>query len=437
MRGQVLDLRRSARIVWRLKAMAGTIIALGFLAGVAYTVLSPAVYLSRALVAISPSIPVTGQAPVVTSPAVLAAALNGVDRGVPLVTLQDRIQVSQAAVGLMSIAADGDTPRQAIETANIVARSYVANVGPGGGLTDEPVPVQLFRAATGAEGTTLPGRLFYAAGSGVLAGTLVGIIAALAVGQANQRLRERDEIADSIGVPILASVRAARPARPAGWAKLLDRYQPEAADAWRWRRVLRDLGHAGPASDEPASDGPAPAGSSVAVLSLCGDRRALALGPQLAAFAASQGIPATLVLDSPPDAKGTAALRTACAKAARRRPRRLNVTVADRDGDTGPAPGPAGGLAVVVAVVDGRAPRVASTMRATTTVLGVASGVATAQQLARVAASAAGDGRDIAGILVADPDPADPTTGRLPQLTRLGQHRMPRRTTTAVTEIGQ
>ena len=52
--------------------------------------------------------------------------------------------------------------------------------------------------------------------------------------------------------------------------------------------------------------------------------------------------------------------------------------------------------------------------------LGVASGAVTAQQLARVAASAAADGRDIVGILVADPDPADQTTGRLPQLARTG-----------------
>ena len=100
-------------------------------------------------------------------------------------------------------------------------------------------------------------------------------------------------------------------------------------------------------------------------------------------------------------------------------------------------PLPVGGLVIVVAVVDGRAPRVAATMRATTTVLGVTSGAVTAQQLTRVAASAAGDGRDITGILVADPDPDDPTTGRLPQLARLGQLRMPIRMTSAVTETMQ
>jgi hypothetical protein len=107
------------------------------------------------------------------------------------------------------------------------------------------------------------------------------------------------------------------------------------------------------------------------------------------------------------------------------------------DAEDGPRGLPAGALSVVVTVVDGWTPRVASTMRAATTVLGVAAGQVTARQLARVAASAAGDGRDIAGILLADPDPADQTTGRLPQLTRQGRYRMPTRVTSAVTEIRQ
>jgi capsular polysaccharide biosynthesis protein len=433
MSGQALDLRRSARIVWRLKALVGAMIALGFLGGAVYTALIPATYQSTALVSIAPSILVNSQAPVITSPPVLAAALAGVDRDVPLATLRGRIQVLQAAVGLMAVTAQADNAGQAIATVNVVARSYVAFVDHGSSLTNGPVPVQLFVPATSAEGTELRWRLFYAAGAGVLAGAVLGVIVALAVGRTNQRLRERDEIADSIGVPILASVAVSRPAKPAAWTKLLDGYQPEPADAWRLRRVLRELRR--PA--EPTGPAELPAGSSVAVLSLHGDRKALALGPQLAAFAASQGIPATLVLDARQDAKVTAGLRAACTEAGRRGPGRLDVTVTDPEDNPGPPPGPAGGLAVVIAVVDGRAPRVANTMRAATTVLGVASGAVTAQQLARVAASAAGDGRDIKGILVADPDPADVTTGRLPQLARLGQQRMPKRVTTAVTETRQ
>ncbi len=73
-------------------------------------------------------------------------------------------------------------------------------------------------------------------------------------------------------------------------------------------------------------------------------------------------------------------------------------------------------------------------MRTTATVLGVSAGAVTAEQLARVAASAAADGRDIAGILVADPDPADHTTGRLPQLARPAHRRTPTRLTGTTTE---
>jgi hypothetical protein len=86
-------------------------------------------------------------------------------------------------------------------------------------------------------------------------------------------------------------------------------------------------------------------------------------------------------------------------------------------------------LTVVVAVVDGQAPQVAHTSQTTATVLGVSAGVATAEQLARVAASAAVAGHDIIGILVADPDPADTTTGRLPQLDRPAHRIRPTRMT--------
>jgi hypothetical protein len=82
-------------------------------------------------------------------------------------------------------------------------------------------------------------------------------------------------------------------------------------------------------------------------------------------------------------------------------------------------------LAIVVAVIDGQYPNAALMMRTTETVVGVSAGAATADQLGRVVASASGDGRSVAGILVADPDPTDRTTGRLPQLTRLAQRRSP------------
>jgi hypothetical protein len=437
MSGQALDLVRSAQIVWRLRRLVAAFIALGFLGGAVYTAVSPAVYQADAFVAISASVSIAKQEALVNSPLVLAPALNGVDRGVPLTTLRSRVFAKTADAGLMMVVAEASTASQAISTANVVARSYVAvTTAANSPASGSVVPVQLFRLATGASGTSLRWRLFYAAGTGVLAGVLLGLSVAVAVGRGNRWLRERDDFADSIGVPVMASVRVRHPARRGGWTKLLGAYEPGAADAWRLGHVLRELDLAGDDSlgDGLAGDGSLGYGSSVAVLSLAQDRKALALGPQLAAFAAKQGLPVTLVVDSRQGGKVTKALRAACARAAGPAgPGRPAVAVINPDEDRLPA----GGLVIVAAVVDGTAPRVAATIRTTTTILGATSGAVTARQLTRVAASAAGDGRDITGILVADPDPDDPTTGRLPQLARLGSRPMPTRMTTAVTETIQ
>jgi len=61
--------------------------------------------------------------------------------------------------------------------------------------------------------------------------------------------------------------------------------------------------------------------------------------------------------------------------------------------------------------------------------------VATAEELARVAMSAAVSGRDIAGILVADPEPTDRTTGRVARLPRATHRRLPTRLMGITTEI--
>ena len=89
----------------------------------------------------------------------------------------------------------------------------------------------------------------------------------------------------------------------------------------------------------------------------------------------------------------------------------------------------------VVTVVDAQTPQVADMMRTTATVLGVSAGATTAEQLARIASSLAADGREIAGILVADPEPADHTTGRIPDQPRSAQYRPPARLKSMTTEM--
>src|SRR5258707_5408281 len=145
-------------------------------------------------------------------------------------------------------------------------------------------------------------------------------------------------------------------------------------------------------------------GSPLAFVSVSSDPKALALGPQLALFAASLGIPTSLVVGPQQDASTTAALRAVCAagNASPRRSRLLRLVAADH-GDLSPRHA---GLSIVVAVVDGQTPQMAGMLRTSATVLGVSAGTLTADQMARVAAGAAADGRHLAGILVADPDPA-------------------------------
>jgi hypothetical protein len=174
--------------------------------------------------------------------------------------------------------------------------------------------------------------------------------------------------------------------------------------------------------------------SSLSVISLASDPGALALGPQLAVFAASLGIPTALVVGPQQDPNFTATLRTACAEwSPPAGPgRMLRVAAVD---DRNPGGHPAALLSIVVSVVDGEQPEVPVTMRTTATVLAVSAGGVTAEQLARVAVSAASDGRDIAGFLVANPDPTDQTTGRIPQMLRWPpQQTMPTRLTGTVTE---
>jgi capsular polysaccharide biosynthesis protein len=432
MSDQPLDLRRSMQLLRRHKFVVAAFAVLGLAGGLGVGMLSAPMFTSNALVVLPPSVHnIATQAVIVSSDSVLSHALRTIDPGESPQSLRADIQVKTPTLGILSISAQGKTAAQAERIATAVARSYVAYVrspdSPG-----SPVRATILQPALNA---TAPSRitqwLVYGV-LGVLIGGLIGAIVVLAAGRRDRRLSERDHIADSIGVPVLASVRVGQPSDAAGWTKLFEDYQPGAADAWRLRKALRQLWLTGADHVDHGAGG-----SSLSVLSLSSDPKALTLGPQLAVFAASLGIPTVLVVGPQQDTNATAVLRTACAAPPEpsRRSRYLRVTASDQGESTDWLQQPGAGLTIAVAVVDGETPRVADTMRAATTVLGVSAGAVTAEQLARVAASAAMDSRDIAGILVADPNPADHTTGRVPELSRSTHRRMPTRVTGLSTEI--
>ena len=239
---------------------------------------------------------------------------------------------------IISVSARGKTAAQAQATANAVANSYIAYVG----SLRAPRRACVGRSASSQRrlrtGTSPLKEQITSDCLVLLFGALIGVIVALAIGRKDRRLRERDEIANSIGIPVLASVPVGHPS-DAGW---LD----EAPGGLQARSRGRLAAAQGSAAAGMAGDnldngalhiGYDSRSSSLTVLSLSSDPGALALGPQLAVFAASSGIPTALVIGPQQDENVTAALRTACAMqppASSKRPRHLQVTVSD-GGDTG------------------------------------------------------------------------------------------------------
>lgn len=419
-----LDLRRSWHIVRRHWLPVGVMAALGLIAGAGYTAFNPPTYASSALVVLPTSAhDIATQVVVAGSDPVLAGALHNSDLGGSLQTLRQHVRVTEVTPHILSVDATARTVPTAERTANSVAASYVSYVQTNG--SGGVAAANLFQPAVDARGTPLVAMLAIACGIGALAGALVGALCVLARFRGDRRLWRRDDIADAVGAPVLASFPVWRPTSAADWARLIGSYNPAVAQAWKARNALYYLG----LLDVISGQTPGKDGFSVTVLSLAADRRALAVGPQLAVSAAAQGVATTLVVGPQPHAGNTAALRSAVASDP---PKRSGLKVAAAD-DGVPDPSPGGSLTVVVSVVDPTSQPV-RTSRTSATLLGVAAGSVTAEQLAIVASRAAAHGHAIDGVIVADPEPADSTTGRLPQVTRSARNLIPNRLSSVRTE---
>jgi capsular polysaccharide biosynthesis protein len=438
---QASDFRRSTQILRRHKKTFGAITLLGLLLGAGYALLTPPMISSSALVVI-PETVAQSQAPqgataattetttqevVAGSSPVLEGALPHISPVLSLITLEDRISVSSPAVSILSFTGEGKTAAEAENVANAVANSYLAYVGSPSSPVGY-VAAKVLQPASTASASKVPEQIAVYSVLGVVAGAIIGFLVALMIGGNDRRLVERASIANSIDAPILASISAARISDAARWARLLEEYEPQAVDAWGISKLLQRFGVGGIQADESPGDGP----FSLTVFSLSGDAAALALGPQLASFAATRGIPAALVVGPQQGASTVAALRTACAAPQSDSGRRklLRLTAAE-DGHISEVDA---AFVVVVVVVDGKDPRIPPMDRTTTAVLGVSAGAATAPDLARVADAAATDGRGIVGILLANPDSDDQTSGRAPHMASPPRRPLPMRSHVAQME---
>jgi capsular polysaccharide biosynthesis protein len=258
---------------------------------------------------------------------------------------------------------------------------------------------------------------------GAAAALALAAIAFLVFARRDRKLTYRDEIADAVGSAVISSLRSRVPRSVAGWAALLEDYSPGTVDAWALRQTLRQLvfddGAHGPRRAEQGGTRlPHPA--SVTVLSLADDLRGLAVGVQIASYAASAGISTRLVASH--GHESAAALWAACKLVRDREEVRRNLTVESEPGSPREAE-----MTVVLAVLDRHEPELLPAPETSVTVLALASGAATAEEVARAAVTADDAGSRIDGVVVADPDNLDRTTGRLLQHERAQQVPLPSR----------
>ena len=266
--------------------------------------------------------------------------------------------------------------------------------------------------------TPLPLRMGLVAGAG--AGALLLLTALLLVfrGRRETALRSRDEIADAVGIPVVASLQTRAPRSVAGWTSLLASYAPDSVEMWTLRQLLRIVTPGTPVSIAGERQDP-PQPARVVILTLAGDHGALAVGPQFASLAASTGTVTQLIAAQHHEAAN--GLWAACASLPAHSQPRPGLWV-----DTRQDLRAGSQLVVYLAVTARQRPEVdLAEVDHAVTLLAVTSGAATPDELAKVALAADRSGHPIDRIVVVDADPLDRTTGRLLPTERAQQVPLP------------
>lgn len=257
----------------------------------------------------------------------------------------------------------------------------------------------VIQKATEATGHSTLVRLLFWGALGALVCTILAAAVLLVAARRDPRVRLRDEIADAVGSPVLAAVHSQPQRSVAGWSTLLETYEATPVESWAFRHVLRGLA---PPERNGASRAPGKVvhPHSVTVVSLSGDEQGVAIGPQLATYAASLGIRTRLATTA--GHESAAALWAACSADRAPRPG-LNIGEVQNQEMID--------LTVMLVVIARNKPEFNAPASAAT-ILSVAAGAATEQDLARVAVALDDADRRIDGIVVADPDQTDRTSGR-------------------------
>ncbi len=250
-------------------------------------------------------------------------------------------------------------------------------------------------------------------GGGAAVGLFVAIVLALAFDRNDGRLRLRDDIAEAVGAPVVASLGIPRRSGVDRCKSLLDLWQPTVVESLALRQAFTDLGVA---DEQPPAN--------VIVVTLPGDRAGPVLALELGAFAATMETHTAVVVAS--DDAATADLRAAC-KAQRPGTGRPRLSVHDLTSGLHPVDVERAELSIAIVVADGVAIPTPTWGRRTLTALAVTAGYGTPEALAAASLACAESGHPVRGIFVANPDPNDKTTGRLRLATQSDGHRAPMR----------
>jgi capsular polysaccharide biosynthesis protein len=243
---------------------------------------------------------------------------------------------------------------------------------------------------------------------GVLVGVIAGCVLAVGLTRGDRRLRRRDAIATAIGVPVVASMWVKRCRKMSDWRRLLEGATSiSPMEAWNARRLFHRLLAAAGGSDV-----------EVRLLVFLGDEVAVATGVKIARAASLLGMSSQLeVADQPV----LAPLRAACVVTAKSTSGSSILVVREVGAVSTELSGFAATLRLCA--VDREKPDVAPTTGAT--LLIVSSGFATSTELARTALAASDAGSPLAGVVIANPDPDDHTSGLLPEASEAFGHVAP------------
>ena len=150
--------------------------AAGLLAGILFAALQAPTFTATTNLLTSSRYGAATQVVIASSDPVMAGALHRLDPGGSVQGLRSRVQVKSLTNRVISVSAQGDTPAQAVLTANAVTDSYlsyVRSITPPG-----PGPAWVINLSSSPVEQPRSTRLLVSAGLGALLGALIGAIGA-------------------------------------------------------------------------------------------------------------------------------------------------------------------------------------------------------------------------------------------------------------------